>query len=125
MFDKDTVIMGGDPAPGVSIEEMKLIASQVKTEKELAVAYAIASNKTFWIADEEYDYPEGSPEQLVAIAHTDRWIKLMNELLEKIFDLMRAEGITIPNTGYLKVIKPFMEKNGYRNGSGWWIKNKD
>ena len=36
MFDEDTVIMGSNPTPDVTIEEMNLFAKQAETEKELA-----------------------------------------------------------------------------------------
>lgn len=55
MFDEETVIMGGNPTPEISIEEMKQIASQVETEKELADAYAMASNKAWWVDGDLYE----------------------------------------------------------------------
>ena len=47
----------------------------------------------------------------------------MNEYQEIIFAILRGEGVEIPKTGRIKILKPFMKRNGYINASGWWIKN--
>ena len=39
MFDEDTVIMGSNPTPDVTIEEMNLFAKQAETEKELSLPF--------------------------------------------------------------------------------------
>ena len=39
MFDEDTVIMGSNPTPDVTIEEMNLFAKQAETEKELSFPF--------------------------------------------------------------------------------------
>ncbi|MBR5144783.1 MAG: hypothetical protein IKW53_07015 [Clostridia bacterium] len=93
-----------------------------QTEKDLADAFAIASNKFFLLADNEYDYEEGSKEYVEARAITDEWCALMNEYEEKILEILRSEGVIIPKTGRIRVLKPFMARNGYMDGTGWWIK---
>ena len=93
-----------------------------QTEKDLADAFAIASNKFFLLADNEYDYEEGSKEYVEARAITDEWCALMNEYEEKILEILRSEGVIIPETGRIRVLKPFMARNGYIDGTGWWIK---
>ena len=49
----------------------------------------------------------------------------MDEYEERIFVILRSEGIEIPKTGRIKILEPFMKTNGYRDGNGWWIKDKD
>lgn len=93
-----------------------------QTEKDLADAFAIASNKFFLLADNEYDYEEGSKEYIEACAITDEWCALMNDYEEKILEILRSEGVIIPETGRIRVLKPFMARNGYIDGTGWWIK---
>lgn len=52
---------------------------------------------------------------------TDAWGELMDKLKEEIFVILRSEGIDIPERGQISVLKPFMERNGYYDGSGWWL----
>ena len=49
----------------------------------------------------------------------------MREYEAKIFDVLRREGVAIPKTGRIYVLKPFMKRNGYIDGNGWWIKSAD
>ena len=53
------------------------------------------------------------------------WEELMNELDNKIMNQAEAEGLLDerkPNSGTVKQLERFMDKYGYRNGSGWWVK---
>jgi hypothetical protein len=45
----------------------------------------------------------------------------MDEMQDRIFDILKTEHIHIPRTGQRDVLKPFMERNGYYNGNGWWV----
>ena len=122
MFDKGTVIMGGDPAPDVSAEGLKADALRAETEKELADAYAMASNKAWWVEDDVYDFNEGTPEYKEARRITAEWFAVEELIRNKIFEILRAEGVNIPKRGYNEVLVPFMDRNGYRDGSGWWVR---
>ena len=53
-FEEDTVIMGGDPLPDRSLEEMWVIAKNYSTTQELVDAYAGAHNKFWWVEDDEF-----------------------------------------------------------------------
>ena len=48
MFDEDTVIMGSNPTPDVTIEEMNLFAKQAETEKELADDWTWNLSETYF-----------------------------------------------------------------------------
>ena len=119
-----SVIMGSDPAPDVTIEEMRIVAEMASTEREISDAFAIASNKAWWIEDNEYDYEEGTEEYEQACSITDEWFEVSGILKEKIFGVLRDEGVSIPDKGQIAVLSTFMEKNGYRDGRGWWVKRK-
>lgn len=125
MFDEDTVIMGGDPTPNVTIEEMDLFARQAETEKDLADAYAMASNKAWWVEDDIYDYEEGTPEHKEACRITEEWFAVAEIIRNKIFEILKSEGAEVTNRGYIEILKPFMARNGYRDGKGWWVHNND
>ena len=118
----DIVIMASEPISDMSPSDVRSCFAGKETEKDLADAFAMASNKFFWVADNIYDYEEGSKEYVAVRAITDEWCALMNEYEEKIFAILRSEGTAIPKTGRIRVLKPFMKRNGYIDGNGWWIK---
>ena len=125
MFDEDTVIMSGDPTLDVTIEEMNLFAMQAETEKELADAYAMASNKAWWVEDDIYDYEEGTPEHKEACRITGEWFAVAELIRNRIFEILKSEGVEVTNRGYIEILKLFMARNGYRDGRGWWVQNND
>lgn len=115
-------IMAREPIPDMSPTEVRTYFSDKHSEKDLADAYAITQNKFWWIEDKEYDYEDGTPEYKAACAISDEWCELMKEYESKIFEILRSEGITIPEIGSIAVLAPFMERHGYFDGNGWWIK---
>ena len=122
LFEDGTVIMGGDPAPDVTIEDIRILAERASTEREISDAFAVASNKAWWVEDNEYDYEEGTEEYKQACRITDDWFEVSDILKGKIFDILRGEGVSIPDKGQISVLSLFMERNGYRDGRGWWVK---
>ena len=120
----DIVIMKSDPIPNKTPTDVRNYFIGRNTEKDLADAFVIVSNKFWWVEDNEYDYEEGTPERIAACAITDEWGTLMDEYEERIFAILRDEGIKIPETGRIKVLEPFMKRNGYIDGNGWWIADK-
>lgn len=125
MVDKDTFVMGSEPSPELTAEMVLKAISEIKTESELASLFAVVENKAWWIEDEEYDYDEGTVEYKQAKEKTDLWFSLVDELHNRIFAILQSEGVEIPSTGQIAVLEPFMKRNGYKNGQGWWIKDKD
>lgn len=116
-------VMAEEPIPNMSAAEVKAYFADKHTEKDLADAFAIVHNKFWWVEDNEYDYEEGTPEHKAACAITDEWGALMDEYEARIFEILRNEGITIPKTGRISVLTPFMARHGYSDGNGWWIKD--
>ena len=125
MVDKDTFVIGSEPSPELTAEMVLKAISEIKTESELASLFAVVENKAWWIEDEEYDYYEGTVEYKQAKEKTDLWFSLVDELHNRIFAIPHSEGVEIPSTGQIAVLEPFMKRNGYKNGQGWWIKDKD
>lgn len=115
-------IMGEEPMPGISPADIKEKYSGLLTEQHLADAFAIANNKFWWAEDNVYDYEEGTPEYQAACEITDAWGELMDYYKSQIFTILQHEGVTIPETGQIVVLVPFMLRNGYIDGNGWWIK---
>ena len=116
------VVMAEEPISNMIASEVENYFSDKHTYKDLADAYAITCNKFAWVEDNEYDYEEGTPEHKTACAITDEWGNLMDEYKNRIFEIITNEGVTIPKTGQIEVLKPFMARFGYINGNGRWIK---
>lgn len=125
IVDKDTFVMGSEPSPELTAEMVLKAISEIKTESELASLFAVVENKAWWIEDEEYDYDEGTVEYKQAKEKTDLWFSLVDELHNRIFAILQSEGVEIPSTGQFAVLEAFMKRNGYKNGQGWWIKDRD
>ena len=111
-----------EPSPDLKIEKANEIFDKIETEKDIANLFAIVHNKAWWIEDEEYDFEEGTEEHRKAVERTDMWFALSDKLRNMIFDILRHEGVEIPDKGQIVVLEPFMKRNGFRDGQGWWIK---
>ena len=119
--DKGLIIIGA-PAPDVSIDELRAVIENDPTERDIADAFAIASNWWFVAEDAEYDYDEGTEEYIRACKRADDWLELSDMLEEKIYVILRSEGITIPEVARIDVLEVFMERNGYKDRGGWWVR---
>ena len=121
--DKNIIIMGSEPSPNMTLEMVEIAAKECMTESELATLFATVENKAWWIEDEEYDFAEGTEEHRQAVEKTEQWFALVDKLRKRIFCMLRSEGVEIPSTGQIAVLEPFMKRNGYMDGQGWWVKN--
>ena len=121
---KDTVIMTGEPIPNKTPADVRDYFSKKTAEKDLADALAIINNKFWWTEDNIYDYKKGTPEYIEACAITDEWRELMYEYEERIYVILRNEGITVPESRGRIALERFMKRNGYKDGAGWWIKDE-
>ncbi len=121
-ISKDAFVMCQEPSPDLTIEKANEIFDKIETEKDIANLFAIVHNKACWIEDEEYDFEEGTEEHRKAVERTDMWFALSDKLRNMIFDILRHEGVEIPDKGQIIVLEPFMKRNGFRDGQGWWIK---
>lgn len=120
--DKNFIVIGSEPYLDVTLEMVEIAEKECETELELATLFAIAENKAWWIEDEEYDFAEDTEEHRQAVAKTELWFALVEKLRKRIFCILQSEGVEIPSTGQITVLEPFMERNGYKNGQGWWVK---
>ena len=115
-------IMGQEPIPDKTAQEIRLLFAGRTMERDLADAFALASNQFWWVEDNVYDFEEGTSEHQEACRITDEWGELMDEYKERIFEILIHEGISIPETKQIEMLAPFMKRNGYIDGNGWWIK---
>ena len=115
-------IMGQEPLSDKTAQEIRFLFAERTTEKDLADAFALASNQFWWVEDNIYDFQEGTPEYQEACRTTDEWCNLMDEYKIRIFEILIREGISIPKTKQIAVLAPFMRRNGYMDENGWWRK---
>ena len=55
------------------------------------------------------------------------WDDIMEALDKRIMETAAEEGLLAerqPDSGTVKQLEAFMDKYGYNNGSGWWLKKK-
>lgn len=114
--------MMNDPIPNMSAEDFRIFWANNCTTMSLADIYAVVHNKFWFVEDDEYDYETGSSEHKKACSITDAWGELMDECKKQIFDILISEGATIPDSGQFKVLELYMQKFGYSNCNGWWVK---
>jgi hypothetical protein len=117
-------VMSFETIKKMTPEEFRIYYADKQTEEDIAEAYEVASRADAWFYDIIYDYAEGTPEHLSAVEISNEWSDLYDEWQEKIFNILRSEGVVIPKSGQISVLTPFMERNGYYNSGGWWIKEK-
>ncbi len=124
-FPEGAVIMAGDPMPDISAEEMKDRISKISSVQELVDAYVNVHNKFWYIEDDLYDYEEGTEEYERFRSIVETWGEMMDELDSRIMKKAEEQGLLAPrqkNSGTVKQLEAFMDKYGYRDGCGWWVK---
>ena len=118
---KDVFVMCSDPSPDLTIEKAHRMFEEIKNEKDIAFLFSAVENKACWIADEVYDFEKGTKAYKKATERTDAWVALSDKLKNRIFDILKSEGVKIPNRGQIVALESFMKRNGFINGNGWWI----
>ena len=124
MSNHDHIFMGSESLYDWKVDDVRKWLSSHTDQQSIIDAYAAVYNQAFGIEDNEYDYEEGTTAYAYACEQTDSWFSLMDELEEIVYGYLRSEGITIPEKGRIAVLAPFMDRHGYHNGSGWWIKKQ-
>ncbi len=124
---ENTVVLCSEPLKGWSVDDMRKWISQHSEESDLAKAMSLVDMKTGWLMHLTDD--EGGE---VYSEEAHQWSVLAREVYSKIFSILEKENeIGIANHDLSKAglhwkIEPFMNRNGYRDGAGWWVKtNKD
>lgn len=124
VFEEGTVIMGRDPLPDKTLEEIRDIVDQITKTQDLVAVFAAASNKFWWVEEDEYDYEEGTEEYKMACAITDAWGDLMDSLEERVIQRAKEERLMAEDEEHpysIVALTPIMEMYGFRDGRGWWV----
>ena len=125
--DKEIFVMASERLEGYSADDYSELCNSTLNEAELAILYAEASNKTGWLMhdldDEEADI------------NTERvyreWCAIEEELRSRIISIIEQENPEEISSqissgqGYYYIVEPFMLRNGFVDGNGWWIRYED
>lgn len=125
LIHEDTVILAGDSMENEFVNDVRSSIQNALSVQDLVDYYVMVHNKFWFVEDNLYDFEKGTPEYEEIYKVVCEWEELMNELDNKIMNQAEAEGLLDerkPNSGTVKQLERFMDKYGYRNGSGWWVK---
>ena len=117
----DICVMGDEPYPDGTPEDVRAWYREHPGEKGLAKAYADAANEFGWLALDVDDFDPGTPEHEAALGTVMKWLKLADELEKVILSIQRRRRDRIPRRGYNPILIRFMVRNGYRDAWGWWV----
>ena len=98
---------------------------QINSTQDLVEAYVMVHNKFWYIEDDLYNYEEDSEEYKSVKFVVEKWAELMHILDRRIMEKAEDEKLLddrLPNFGTIKQLERFMDKYGYKDGHGWWIK---
>ena len=115
-------ILTTEPLKGLEPDEVRGWLKEHATEHDLAVAMSAVWNKTGWLHHELNDDPPTITEEYYC-----EWNTLEEELFHKIIEILESEAqqkIDLDKISWIEAINPFMNRNGFYDGRGWWIKNK-
>lgn len=121
---ENTLILTTDPFVGFMPADLKAWVKSHHADPELATALAEVNNHVGLLGHEldEVDDP------WLVYAFED-WYELELELYELIFNSMRQSNqrgetnYNLDKEGLYYRVAPFMEKNGFQDGAGWWVKS--
>lgn len=118
----NTLILTVEPFVGAMPQDIRALAEQGLTDQQLAQIFAIVANHAGNLMCDLQD----SRDQWLSHAFY-QWDEVESLLLGMILDRLILEGNLSekPKTGTHYAIIPFMLRNGYRNGSGWWLQKGD
>lgn len=125
MEEKDIVVMAEEPCKEITIESLVEKYTQAVSEKDIADVYAIADNKMWWTAFDLDEFEEETQEYRDVYEIFQALEQLTNKIQDAIEKIMISEGMDLSESGKRAMVVPFMERNGYCDGNGWWINMED
>lgn len=102
------MILTKEPFVGFMPADLRIWLREHNKDTDLAVALAEVNDH--WLV---YAYEE--------------WWELEKKLYDLVISSMRQANLwgeanyDLERIGLYNIVKPFMEKNGFRDGSGWWV----
>lgn len=109
----------GDPLPELTAKDFADGLDDSLSDHDLAEAIALVWSKTghlMYLAEEDEAFD----------AEFEEWFGLEEDLCQKAIGALVREGRDIDsNHGLHGKVAPFMERNGYRNACGWWVRDEE
>ncbi len=119
---RNTAVLSREPLPDCTPDTIRIWLKEHCGECNLAKAFAVAHNQTGWLM---HDLDEN--DDAITRKKYESWWELESELCQRIIDILIIEDPegTVQrksgDKGTHHVITPFMIRNGFSDGSGWWI----
>lgn len=120
---ENTLILTTEPFVGFMPSDLRAWLADHNTDTDLASALAEV-NDHVGLLGHELDEVE---DRWLLYAY-EAWWEVELELYDLIFDSMKRSNqrgeteYNLTQEGLYYRVKPFMERNGYRDGAGWWVK---
>lgn len=108
------------PFPCVKAEEVRAWFHENHSDESLAEALAQVSNRVSIFL---HECDESNDKWLDYFFYD--WEELLDDLLKECFVRLSLKGQPPKIQGWHYKILPFMQEHGYRDGNGWWIKEKE
>ena len=125
------VVLASPPLNGYTPDNIRELLEADPRDACIASVTAAVNNQVGWLGH-QCDDPENDEQTNKRFSSEfDAWYVLYKELVDRIIHRLmeqnKNEGTNYPVTGegMHYIIEPFMKQNGYRDGAGWWVKNKD
>ena len=105
----------GDPLPGVTAHDVAERLGDSPSDASLAEAIAAACAKAGHLM-----HLVGEDDGLAG--ELDEWLGLEERLWRMALDTLARDGVAPgKGPGMMRVVAPFMERNGYVDACGWWV----
>ena len=116
------MILTQEPFVGSMPQDILKMICNDMPESLLALLMAEVSDKVGSIMHQADDHSD--PWVVYAL---DQWETVASVLRDRIFSILISEGILTerPKQGWYSAIIPFMERNGYHDGCGWWVREDE
>lgn len=125
-FPENAYVMAGEPLPNTTPADIREWLKTHTEEKDLALSMALVHNESEWLGGNLDEMPEAEYQKAKVVYET--WWALEKELYLRIISILqeenRSKGTNYPTSGIglYYVVKLFMERHGYMDGAGWWVK---
>lgn len=122
---KSAVVLFEEPLKDYKQKDIKNILADDQSDITLAACYAAVHNQTGWLAHNIDDDDNDEETNNRIITEFNEWWNLEKELVAEVEQRLGNTCRKKQNVGYRFIVKPFMERNGYRDGAGWWVKREN
>lgn len=123
---ENTLILTTAPFVGFMPTDLRAWIKDNHTDPDLATALAEVNNRVGLLG---HELDEADDPWLVYAF--EAWYEIESELYDLIFESMRESNqrgetsYNLNQEGLHHRVAPFMERNGFQDGAGWWVKSNE